>query len=133
MDYTKLLKEYQLKVTPQRLAIVEQLHHQGHMNIDQLYSSLLEKFPSISLATIYKNIHAMIDKIFLTEVKIPNEKAVYELTKDEHSHVVCMDCGDIMDISLDVHTLEEEAKKLSGYSLRENAVVFRGICPKCSK
>ena len=133
MDYALLLKEYNLKVTPQRLAIVEELNMHGHMNIDDLYHTLLVKFPSISLATIYKNINAMIEKIFLNEVKIPNKKSVYELTKEEHSHVVCKKCNAIMDINLDTSKLLNEAKKISEFSLDEGAVIFAGICPKCSK
>ena len=38
-----LLKDYDLKVTPQRVAIVEELYRNGHMNIDELYQSLLKK------------------------------------------------------------------------------------------
>jgi len=45
-NYTNLLKEYDLKVTPQRVAIVEELYKNGHMNIDDLYKKLLAKFPS---------------------------------------------------------------------------------------
>lgn len=131
MDYTHLLKEYQLKVTPQRLAIVEELHMHGHMNIDDLYHALTKKFPTISLATIYKNVNAMIEKIFLNEVKIPNEKAVYELTKAEHSHVVCTSCNAIMDIDLDTSAILQKAQTLSGFELNESSVVFTGICPKC--
>ena len=56
------------------------------MNIDDLYKKLLSKFPSVSLATIYKNINAMVEKVFLSEVKIPNTKSVYELVKTEHAH-----------------------------------------------
>lgn len=133
MDYALLLKEYNLKVTPQRLAIVEELNSHGHMNIDDLYHCLLVKFPSISLATIYKNINAMIDKIFLNEVKIPNKKSVYELIKEEHSHVVCKSCNTIMDINLDTSKLLNEATSLTNFSLDEGAVIFTGICPKCSK
>lgn len=109
INYTILLKEYDLKVTPQRVAIVEELYSNGHMNIDDLYKKLLEKFPSISLATIYKNINAMIEKVFLNEVKIPNAKSVYELVKDEHSHLVCSSCGKIEDVDLDISNLVKEA------------------------
>ncbi len=133
MDYTHLLKDYHLKVTPQRLAIVEELYQHGHMNIDDLYHSLLQKFPSISLATIYKNVNAMIEKVFLNEVKIPNQKVVYELTKEEHAHVVCQECQAIMDISIDTSALFVEAKKLSGYTITESSLVFAGTCPSCTK
>ncbi|AXH15415.1 Fur family transcriptional regulator [Malaciobacter mytili] len=133
MNYTTLLKEYDLKVTPQRVAIVEELYMNGHMNIDDLYKKLLSKFPSISLATIYKNVNAMIEKVFLNEVKIPNAKSVYELVKEEHSHLVCSSCGKIEDIELDTSSLLKEAISSKNYTIKETSVVFTGICPDCSK
>lgn len=131
MDYTNILKEYNLKVTPQRLAIVEELHSNGHLNIDDLYALLQKKFPTISLATIYKNIHAMIDKIFLSEVKIPNEKTVYELSKAQHAHIVCSNCKKIMDVTVDTTSLEREVKGFGSFELNEISVVFTGICEDC--
>ena len=132
-NYTNLLKEYDLKVTPQRVAIVEELYRNGHMNIDDLYKKLLSKFPSVSLATIYKNINAMVEKVFLSEVKIPNSKSVYELVKTEHAHLVCSCCGYIEDISLDASTILDEASRLSSFKIDSTNIVLGGICSKCSK
>ena len=132
-NYTNLLKEYDLKVTPQRVAIVEELYKNGHMNIDDLYKKLLSKFPSVSLATIYKNINAMIEKVFLSEVKIPNSKSVYELVKTEHAHLVCSCCGAIEDVTLDASSLLNEVSTLSSFKIDSTNIVLSGICPKCSK
>ena len=132
-NYTNLLKEYDLKVTPQRVAIVEELYKNGHINIDDLYKKLLSKFPSISLATIYKNINAMIEKVFLSEVKIPNTKSVYELVKTEHAHLVCSCCGAIEDIKLDSSSILNEVSTLSSFKIDSTNIVLSGICPKCSK
>lgn len=132
-NYTILLKNYDLKVTPQRVAIVEELYINGHMNIDDLYKKLLKKFPSISLATIYKNVNAMIEKIFLSEVKIPNSKPVYELVKSEHAHMVCSNCGYIEDISLDTVSLVNQAVDISNFKVESTSIVLSGLCPKCSK
>ncbi len=126
-----LLKEYNLKVTPQRVAIVKELYYNGHMNIDDLYKKLLEKFPSISLATIYKNINAMIEKVFLKEVKLPNAKAVYELIKEEHSHLVCSSCGIVEDIYVDSSTLVNTMK--TDFKIENTSIVFSGTCAKCTK
>jgi len=101
------------------------------MNIDQVYKSLQEKFPSISLATIYKNINSMIDICFVSEVKIPNQKSVFELTKKEHSHVVCSKCNSVMDIDLDTSSLMNQAKSLTSYSLDYSSIVLNGTCPDC--
>ncbi len=132
-NYSVLLKDYDLKVTPQRLAIVEELYNNGHMNIDDLYNKLLEKFPSISLATIYKNINAMCEKLFLSEVKIPNSKAVYELVKSDHAHIICKVCGSIEDMNLDTSSLENEVLSLSNFKIESSSIVLSGVCSKCSK
>ena len=132
-NYTNLLKEYDLKVTPQRVAIVEELFKNGHMNIDDLYKKLLSKFPSVSLATIYKNINAMVEKVFLSEVKIPNTKSVYELVKTEHAHLVCSCCGAIEDIMLDPSSIINEVSTLSSFKIDSTNIVLSGICPKCTK
>lgn len=130
-NYANLLNEYDLKVTPQRVAIVEELYNNGHMNIDDLYKKLLSKFPSVSLATIYKNINAMVEKVFLSEVKIPNSKSVYELIKTEHAHLVCSSCGHIEDIMLDTTSVLEEASKLSSFKIDTTSIVLSGLCPNC--
>ena len=130
-NYANLLKEYDLKVTPQRVAIVEELYNNGHMNIDDLSKKLLSKFPSVSLATIYKNINAMVEKVFLSEVKIPNSKSVYELIKTEHAHLVCSSCGHIEDIMLDATSVLEEASKLSSFKIDTTSIVLSGLCPNC--
>ena len=130
-NYANLLKEYDLKVTPQRVAIVEELYNNGHMNIDDLYKKLLSKFPSVSLATIYKNINAMVEKVFLSEVKIPNSKSVYELIKTEHAHLFCSSCGHIEDVILDATSVLEEASKLSSFKIDTTSIVLSGLCPNC--
>lgn len=132
-NYTVLLKNYDLKVTPQRVAIVEELYLNGHMNIDDLYKKLLAKFPSISLATIYKNINAMVEKVFLSEVKLPNTKSVFELVKEEHAHLVCSECGNIEDVNLDVSSILNEVSSKSQFKIDSTNLVLSGLCCNCNK
>jgi len=132
MNYSLTLQKYNLKATPQRVEIVNILYKNGHLSIDDLYKSLLKKFPSLSLATVYKNIKIMCDKLFLQEVKIPHKKNVYEVSKAEHSHLVCSKCSSIIDIQLDISKILEQAKSISNYKLDESSIVLSGICPKCA-
>jgi len=131
MDYIAALQNHSLKVTPQRLEIVDLLYKHGHMNVDDLYKFMQQKFPSLSLATIYKNIHKMCETLFVSEVKIPNQKSVYELTKEQHAHVVCTKCNAIVDINLNTTPLLDEVTQKSHYHIEETAIVFNGICPNC--
>lgn len=133
MQTTELLKSYQLKVTPQRIAIVEELHAHGHLGIDELYRILIKRFPTISLATIYKNINAMAEKLFVQEVKIPHQKSKFELVKEAHAHVVCGRCGKVEDICVDASGIVDEVVHKSHYKILRDDLVFTGTCPECTE
>ncbi|WP_373034832.1 Fur family transcriptional regulator [Sulfurimonas sp.] len=131
IDYTDELRRHHLKATPQRLAISNALHSCGHINIDTLYSIMLKKFNSISLATIYKNINLMLENSYIQEVKIPQNKSVYELTKTIHSHLVCQKCGKVEDISLHMDSILNEALSKSNFEISKTDLVLSGVCKNC--
>ena len=130
-NYTTILRESNLKATPQRLVIIESIDKYGHINIDALYEVVKSTFSSISLATIYKNINSMIKNMLILEVKIPNEKSVYETVKEKHSHFVCNDCSEVTDIKIDTKNIIESIT--NDYQLRidHSALVFSGKCTNC--
>lgn len=130
-NYTEILRAHNLKATPQRLEITNALYTHGHMNIENLYAIMLEKFNSISLATIYKNINIMLEAAFIQEVKIPEAKSVYELTKASHSHAVCSKCGYIEDITLDLLSIQNMAMQITDFNIETSNLVFSGTCQKC--
>ena len=130
-NYTLLLREHNLKATPQRLAIIDAISINGHISIEELYKIMVEKFTSISLATIYKNINIMLENSFIQEVKIPNNKSIYELVKEGHSHLLCTLCGEIQDISLDLDSIVQETSQISGFKIVSADIVLSGICKKC--
>ncbi|MBN2815537.1 MAG: transcriptional repressor [Campylobacterales bacterium] len=130
-NYTELLRQHNLKATPQRLAITDILNMHGHVSIEFLYEQMLNKFNSISLATIYKNINIMLENAFVQEVKIPHSKSVYELTKEVHSHLVCDNCGAVQDITVPIHTILEQTDNTQEFEIKSASVVFTGICKEC--
>ncbi len=131
INYTDELRKHNLKATPQRLAISDALYINGHMSIEVLYELMLKKFNSISLATIYKNINLMMENSFIQEVKIPNAKSVYELTKTAHSHLVCDSCGEVEDITIDLDAIIDEAKQISSFKIDKASLVLSGVCKNC--
>lgn len=133
MDYTQLLRKHHAKVTPQRLALLEELHKRGHADIDELYTGIKKRFPSISLATLYKNINSMLENALLKEVTISGLKNKYEINKPEHIHVICQKCGKIEDITVDAGSLEQDVAKISSYAITQSTLNFFGICPQCGR
>jgi Fur family peroxide stress response transcriptional regulator len=130
-DFTNILREHHLKATPQRLAILESICLYGHINIDKLYDEVKQKFDSISLATIYKNINAMTKNMLLQEVKLPNEKSVYEIIKEDHSHLLCNSCGEVIDIEVETKKITEDIAKKYDFTVSQSDVVISGTCKNC--
>jgi len=131
--YTELLRLHNLKATPQRVEITSALDRYGHLSIETLYEMLQNKFNSISLATIYKNINIMVENAFIQEVKIPFSKSVYELTKETHSHLVCEKCGKVEDIHLELQNITRQASQTSHFQINSTNLVFSGLCQECQK
>jgi len=131
INYLELLKNNQLKVTPQRSVILEQINKFGHIDIDTLYMYVKKQFPNISLATLYKNINAMLEKTILKEVKIAGIKTKYELTKAQHIHTICNKCGAVEDLFIDTNTISEQIKSETNFIADECDMNFFGVCKNC--
>lgn len=129
--YMETLRQYNLKATPQRLAIIDIVNKHGHINIDTLYEEIKKQFNSISLATIYKNINTMTENQLLLEVKLPNSKSVYEVTKSRHAHLRCELCGDVQDLTIDSNSLFVDISNKYNFKINNTDVILSGICRDC--
>lgn len=125
------LREKKLKVTPQRIAILKEIEKNGHISVDDIYENIRRDYPSISLATVYKNVSALHEVDILREVKAPAQKQRYELSHDRHVHVACEKCGKLEDIKVDISEFSDKCAMMSGYKLHDTSAVFIGICPEC--
>ena len=133
MKHEHLLKSHQLKATPQRLAIIQLMHQAGHISIDELYQKIREKFSSISLATLYKNVNTMLDVTLIREIKIAGQRKKYEIEKEAHAHIMCKSCGELKDIEYDPHSILQKSIEMSHYKAEDISIVISGVCPECQK
>ncbi|MCX2716854.1 Fur family transcriptional regulator [Helicobacter sp. MIT 21-1697] len=131
MNFEQHLRDKHLKITPQRIATLNQIYNNGHMSVEEIYEQIKQIYPSISLATIYKNVNALCKANILREIKAPKDKQKYELSSDKHLHVYCEKCGKLDDIKLDTQTLEKNCSANSGYTISDISAVLIGICPEC--
>lgn len=131
MNIEEHLRNKRLKITPQRIAMLNQIQQNGHMSVEEIYEQIRDFYPAISLATIYKNVNALCDANILREIKAPKGKQRYELSSDRHLHVYCEVCGKLEDIKLDTTELESSCSAHSGYEVSDISAVLIGICPAC--
>jgi len=125
--YQDMLSNSSLKSTPQRLAILSQLEAKGHASIEEIYESIKETFPSMSLATIYKNIASLKEQNIVSEV-CNHQKPKFEITKEPHAHFICKRCGYIEDIEFSDSINSEIEHK---YPNSQKELYIYGICNSC--
>jgi len=128
-NYISLLKENDLKATIQRTSILQTIDHAGHINIDDIYENVKKQYPTLSLATIYKNIITMQHNNVIVEVPMNGEKSKYELKKEEHMHLICERCGEIKDTEITTKT--QEVLVIENFQVKSSQINLFGLCQKC--
>ena len=126
---TTILQNSNLKSTPQRLAILKTIQKYGHICIDDIYNEIKPNFPSISLATIYKNIHTLKDENILSEIHLQNRKSQFEITKQPHGHFVCKKCGKVYDFEI-INNCKPNLDNID--KIEDSEVYLYGICKNCN-
>ncbi|MBR8461818.1 transcriptional repressor [Campylobacter sp. faydin G-24] len=135
MQYVSLLKQSGLKVTPQRISVLKVLDRHTHPTIDELYAEILKESPSVSLATVYKNLNTLKDEGLVIEVNVANQKPRYDIYEHPHIHVVCQTCGHVEDVGYDDASIGEYQQKLEqkigNFIERLNLVAIVKNCKHC--
>jgi Fur family peroxide stress response transcriptional regulator len=94
----KILVDNSLKVTPQRIAILEViLNLNNHPTAENIVEYLRLSYPSLSLATIYKTLNTFSKKGIIKKVLTENEVMRYDPIQDKHHHLYHNDSGEIED------------------------------------
>ncbi len=132
---TELLREKGFKVTPQRLAVYKVLSATtAHPNAETIYRELQPKYPTMSLATVYKTLDILSELGLVQVLNVGEESFRYDANTDSHPHVHCMACGRVDDIfGVDDTDFVERISSKTAYSLTGKQIYFYGICPDCQK
>lgn len=133
--FRELCAEHGLTATHQRQILFEILQGMtGHPSPEEVYARVKRRIPSVSLATVYKNIHLFIESGIFREVSLHHGSLRVEVNSHPHHHLVCTVCRSIWDIDEKELGLLHKPKKLSGGFLVERyAVDVLGRCPACQE
>ncbi len=125
----------QRRNTVQRQIVLETVRQmRNHPNADEVYAVIKADHPSISKATVYRNLHQLADKGYILQVAVPNGADRFDFRTDEHYHVCCKGCGKVFDIQMPrVAGLLERVQDSSGVELIRYEILFEGLCPSCKK
>ncbi len=130
--YLELLKTNDLKVTPQRLIILQYLEkHMNHPTADQIFTALKKKSPSLSKTTVYNSLEILQKHGIIQTLTICGLEHRYDFKNSMHHHFLCKKCGIIIDIDIECPNLNRMTKL--GHHIDEVHGYFKGTCKKCLK
>ncbi len=122
------------KITPQRMAIVKILaKSEGHPSVENIHDQIKEDFPTMSLATVYKNISLIKSLGEVLELGFPDGSNRYDGNRpDPHPHVICIKCKTIADPDLDsLDEMKKEVASTTNFKILTHRLDFFGICSDC--
>ena len=128
--YAELLKQRNIKVTHQRLAILKYLEeHLTHPTAEEIYSELKAQNPSLSKTAVYNALETLKEHGIIQSLTICGSEYRYDYKHDMHHHFLCKQCDKIVDIDIECPNI----KKISnyGYHISEVHGYFKGICKEC--
>jgi len=133
--FKDVLRSEHLKVTPQRLAVFEEVcSTDDHRDADDIYLSLKQREKAVSRATVYRTVDLLLKYNFVSRIDIEDGKWRYEHWLDctRHDHLICVRCGNIVEFSdKNIQIREKRIAKSFDYTLVRHVLNLFGYCSDC--
>ena len=122
------------RLTTQRIKILEYLAGtESHPTAEAIHQAIKKEMPSITLATVYRNLNLLANQGIIIKFKIGNTYH-FDGKEGSHEHAVCTICGKILDV--EQPTLSEQALKnaqINDFHPEKVRMMFFGICKTCEE
>jgi Fur family peroxide stress response transcriptional regulator len=126
------LRDEGLRITPQRIAIVDYLlKTEDHPSAELIHKVVRKRYPMVSLSTVYKTLDLLKEKKLVNEIEVEGESR-FDAHTDEHINLICMKCGKIDDIDEEyLKEIQVKAAKKSKYLILKSNFELHGYCNSC--
>lgn len=117
-----------LRATPQREIVYEVLlERRDHPTADELFARVKTKMPTISLATVYNCLEALVQCDLVKQVNFEREPTRYCSNLTEHAHFIDTATGQIIDIEMTPTYVARLREALPpGFTMNDVELNFRG-------
>ena len=140
--FKTILKEKGLKVTSQRIAILEALENRPdeHLTAEEIYDCVKVENPEIGLATVYRTIQLLVDLDLIDKLNLGDGFVRYEIGNRKegeghhHHHLICLSCGNVLTFEGDfMDDLENRIQNTMNFKIVDHEVKLYGYCKECSE
>ena len=135
--FEAFLREHNLPVTTQRLAIAEVvLTADTHLSADDVAGALRARGRNAGTATVYRTLDVLVESGLVVERDFGEGFRRFEPARDtpHHEHLLCTVCGRVVEFRDErlerMTTLHAEAH---GYARQRHRLVIYGVCGDCQR
>lgn len=133
LDPSKVLRDHNVQVTAQRLAVLRAVSARPHATADEIAEDVRAVLGAISRQAVYDALGLFAEMGIIRRIQPAKSPARFEdRVGDNHHHVICRSCGRTSDVDCVVGSRPcLSAADSSGYQIDEAEVIFWGTCPAC--
>lgn len=124
----------QVRKSRQRDAILYNLQQRcDHPTAMELYLSVREEIPSLSLGTLYRNLKGMCENGTVISLSSGGEEH-YDAVTRRHAHLRCEKCGRFYDLpQCALPSAERLLQDEYNGEIHDYSLIFFGVCTDCCK
>ena len=130
---TTMATTKQVRHSDTRDIIYDYLYNtKAHPSAEMIYNDLKPVLPKLSLKTVYTNLRFFEEHGKVIRVANVNGSNRYDAHCEEHVHLVCDECGAVIDIMDADIRKAKKACQAGQAKIKSIQIVLHGTCEKCS-
>ncbi|MEA4911689.1 MAG: transcriptional repressor [Oscillospiraceae bacterium] len=122
-----------MRSTVQRRLVLETVRRlRDHATADEVYDAIKKEHPSVSRATVYRNLNLLAQSGEIKRVEVPNGADRFDHRTQNHYHAECLRCGKLIDVDMEyMESLENRIADPKGFEYLGHDILFKGFCEDC--
>jgi Fur family ferric uptake transcriptional regulator len=127
-DLATALRTRGLRMTAQREQVLDAVRSLGHATPEQIS----EAVSGVDVTTVYRNLELLEALGLVRHTHLGHGAPAYRPAEDDHVHVVCHVCGNVVDAPADlVDALARRLERERGFVLDRSHFTVFGRCESC--
>ena len=123
-------------LTVQRQLLLQLIRSAGkHIDAKELYRRATREDETISLATVYRNLHLFKELGLIDERRLGQIRCYYEIKQTpEHQHLVCRGCGRVIEFESPlIRELVDKVEREHDFNVTKAELYLEGYCEQCKE